>query len=144
MVSFKPLERILLVDDDHTTNHVNQRVLLGGGITRQVDVRLNGRDALTYLTTPDADGHYAAPEIILLDLKMPIMDGFVFLDQYRDLPAAQKARTLFILSSAAGYYDRERLKTYPDVAVMLDKPLEPTYMKQLMREHLPDAFNEKA
>jgi CheY-like chemotaxis protein len=141
-VKFRPFERILLVDDDHTTNHVNQRLIRASALARHIDVCTQGLEALNYLTRPLDDGRYPAPEIIFLDLRMPVMDGFLFLDRYQALPPDQKAHGVFVLSSAAGFYDREKISTYPEVLEMLDKPLERSYALELMQRHFPERFTE--
>jgi len=135
---FQPLGCVLLIDDDRTTNHVNQRLLKSSGIAQHVDVSLNGREALDYLANRNSNAGQCTPEVIFLDVKMPVMDGFLFLDLYSELPPEQRARVLLILSSAASFYDQERLKTYPAVIEYLDKPLEQAYLRELLRRHFPE------
>src|SRR5689334_17012599 len=133
--TFQPLTCILLIDDDRTTNHVNQRLLKVSGVAQHVDVSVNGQEALDYLANRNPQAGQCTPEVIFLDVKMPVMDGFSFLDLYADIPVENQARVLFILSSAASFYDRERLKTYPTVIEVLDKPLEPSYVQELLQRY---------
>jgi CheY-like chemotaxis protein len=138
---FRALNRILLVDDDDTTNHINHRMLTKAGVARQIDVRMQGQEALEYLMERDSIGigdGYRAPEVIFLDLKMPVMDGFTFLDQYKNLKEEMKAKVIFILSSSASFYDLHRLKNYPYVIETLDKPLSREYVLELMAKHFPE------
>jgi CheY-like chemotaxis protein len=140
---FQPFERILLVDDDDTTNHVNFRLLTRAGVARQIDIRKNGREALYYLGERESvgigEGH-RAPEVIFLDLKMPVMDGFSFLEEYVSLSKEQRAKVIFILSSSASFYDLHRLKEYPVVIETLDKPLTNAYVTELFERHFPERY----
>ncbi len=65
------------------------------------------------------------PDVILLDIEMPIMDGWRFLDRFEDvLPHLQKAAEVFVISSTIDYYERQRVKRYPSVKGVFPKPLD--------------------
>ncbi len=108
--NFRPLKLILLVDDDATTNFVNQRLIRNSGLADHVDIALNGQEALNYLANRNPSAGQHTPEAIFLDVRMPVMNGFEFLAQYSHLADEQRAKVLFILSSAASSFDRERLQ----------------------------------
>ena len=129
MATKLPLEFTLLVDDDATTNHVNKRLLDRSGVSGEVRVALNGKEALKYLKALAEQEQPLRPDLILLDLKMDQMDGFLFLDHYTQLPASQKARMLVALTSSASFYDLARLKKYPDVADHIYKPLTEAHVQ---------------
>jgi len=69
------MNKILLIDDDAPTNFFNQYILKKHTINCEIVVKTNGLEALEYLETE------ALPDLILLDINMPIMNGFEFLDQ---------------------------------------------------------------
>lgn len=138
--NFQPLRLILLIDDDATTNYVNQRLLKNSGVARHVDIAFNGQEALDYLANRNDAAGQLTPEAIFLDVQMPVMDGFGFLERYSHLPPGQQARALFILSSAASSFERERLKSFPPVIEQLDTPLSTEYLQQVMRRHFADRF----
>jgi CheY-like chemotaxis protein len=131
----KKLNRVLLIDDDEITNYMNQRVLNKAEIAEQIDVVLNGEEALDYLTG-EAHANATLPlDLILVDIKMSVMDGFDFLAQYQELPDHHKAKKVFTLSSSASFYDLEKLKEFPDVVGFLSKPLTQADAMHLVTEH---------
>ena len=83
------LNCILLVDDDEPTNFLNQMVIEELDIAEQIRVAQNGQEALTYLKkTGIGDENFPLPDLILLDINMPAMNGWEFLERYRKLNLA--------------------------------------------------------
>ncbi|GGK61194.1 response regulator [Rufibacter glacialis] len=136
------INRVLLIDDDDITNYMNKRVLNKAEITRQIDVVTDGQAALTYLSSPEHLQADLPLDLILVDIKMSVMDGFDFLERYQHLAPERKAKKLFALSSSASFYDLHRLKEFPDVDGHLSKPLTQTDALHLIKEHFlsPDDY----
>ena len=87
----------LLVDDDQTTNYLNQLLLKRLDVAERLLVALNGQEALDLL---QAHCHAIAddcPALVLLDVKMPVMDGFAFLQAYDQLLIPQKSAIVIIM-----------------------------------------------
>lgn len=76
----RKLNCALLVDDDGTTNFVNYRLIRNMDITENIHTEYNGEKALNFLQFFAEQHENYAPELILLDLKMPVLDGFEFLE----------------------------------------------------------------
>lgn len=133
------LNLILLVDDDETTNHVNKRLLTKLNIAREIKTFGNGKDALAYLRLacgPDKTEETICPDLVFLDIRMPVMDGFDFLDAYeKEAPATIDPVIILMLSSSASFYDLERLKSYRSVKKHLSKALTPTDVKDIVAEY---------
>ena len=136
----KPLDLILLVDDDDTTNYVNQRTLQRTNVTKEVKIFTNGEQAIAYLKDAAcAPGKEKCPDLIFLDIKMPIMDGFEFLDAYKTLGLSESAPTkIMMLTSSASFYDLKRLETYSEVKRHFSKPLADQDIKEIIREYFPE------
>jgi CheY-like chemotaxis protein len=79
---------ILLVDDDPVNNFLNQRLLENLAVADQLMVALNGQEAFALLEQHCPD--VACPALILLDVNMPVMNGFEFLFAYQQLPPSKK------------------------------------------------------
>lgn len=78
----KKLNRILLIDDDDTTIFINEKLLKNLAITKKLVIKKNGREALNYLKNASF-----FPELIFVDLHMPVMDGIQFLSELNLLKA---------------------------------------------------------
>ncbi|MGI4874307.1 MAG: response regulator [Janthinobacterium lividum] len=129
-----PLLRILLVDDDETTNFLNQRVLRRLEVAPQLVAGGNGAEALDYLTSLAKASEDSSPTLILLDLQMPVLDGWTFLEAYRRLPFAQRQAPVAIVVltvTEPSVADLERLQHLP-IAAVLYKPLTQEKAEQLL------------
>ena len=125
------LNCILLVDDDDTTNFVNQMLLEDLKITEQVLTAINGWEALQLIKRQLSDDD--CPQLILLDLNMPEMDGFEFLEAYEELEFDQKQSVeIVVLTTSENPGDVERLQKTPIKGIM-NKPLTEEKVQDLLR-----------
>ena len=76
----KRIDSVLLVEDDRITNFLNERLLRKLNITESIKVATNGEEALQYLEKTEASGK-PLPDLIFLDINMPVMDGLEFLQE---------------------------------------------------------------
>jgi CheY-like chemotaxis protein len=132
------LNLVLLVDDDDTTNYLNKRLLKDMQVAKEILVLKNGREAIDYLSkacvsTPEEN--YTCPDLIFLDIKMPTMDGFEFLEEYQrlGLDAADHV-IILMLTSSASFYDLERIKSFKKVKKHFSKALTNHDVKEIMAE----------
>ncbi|MGI4735706.1 MAG: response regulator [Janthinobacterium lividum] len=126
----------LLVDDDPTTNYLNRKLLESLAVTEHILVALNGQEAMHVLTTecPVGDGP-ACPILILLDINMPGMNGFEFLEAFQQLPLARRQSIVIVMLTTSMHpRDMERLAALP-VAGFLTKPLSPAKVHEMLRTH---------
>ncbi|MCC9168779.1 response regulator [Pontibacter harenae] len=133
----RPLNTILLIDDDETTNYLNHRLLSRMQPNANIQVVTNGEEALEYLQKAFAgDSNHPAPNLIFVDIKMSVMDGFEFLEDYQHFPDYQKSQTtMLMLTSSASFYDLEKLKKYPDVRKHYSKPLTEADVREIVGEY---------
>src|SRR5687767_3661415 len=79
-ILMKPV-KILLVDDDNIFVFLTKRIIESTDLATEVSVYTNGQDAINYVKASKGDAD-ALPDILFLDLSMPIMDGWDFLEEY--------------------------------------------------------------
>jgi CheY-like chemotaxis protein len=125
------MNSVLLVDDDAICNYLATKVLQKLGVEMEIHTAVNGKEALN-LFNSYYQGSTPLPAVILLDLNMPIMDGFGFIEAFRrlDLPRKDEVR-IIILSSSTDPADVEKAKTL-GVNKFLSKPLR----EDLLRDAL--------
>jgi len=118
-----PLRRILLVDDDKVTNLMHQRQIIKYKLAASVDVATDGRAALDYLTGRETAGE-TQPELVLLDINMPRMNGFEFLAEYATLPEdLHQSQTIVMVSTSILRQDKARAEADVLVKAYEIKPL---------------------
>ena len=135
------LSAILLIDDDETTNFLNEHLLTKLDIADHILVARNGEEALRLLAEVCVPASPNCPELILLDLNMPVMSGIGFLEAFQPAPPAPPIHVV-ILTTTMHPHDLARLRALPH-AGLLQKPLTrekiDTVLKELFHCHLPEA-----
>lgn len=117
------VDHVMLVDDNDTDNFIHKRVIELTGFAKNIIVKNSGKSALEYLET-NKNNLERLPDIIFLDINMPIVDGFVFLFEYENFPEPLKAKCkVVILSSSDSKRDIDRIVDNEYVINFITKPL---------------------
>ena len=115
---------IVLIDDSHTDNLLNEQVIYKANLAHEVIVFDNAEESIDWLQTSDDFGGYPQPALILLDINMPWMNGWDFLDAFEDLPAYQKQNIVIVmLTNSLNQTDWERAQASGLVTGFMTKPL---------------------
>jgi CheY-like chemotaxis protein len=131
----RKLNCILLVDDDPDDNMYHRIIIEEMDIAHRIDVAINGLEALAYLKKEEQ----VPPEIIFLDLNMPKMNGWEFLEEYKHLNKEQKAKVvLVILTTSANPDHIKKAEEIEEVTGFETKPLSKQILKDILEEHFPD------
>ncbi|WP_426061485.1 response regulator [Hymenobacter sp. B1770] len=131
------LPLILLIDDDYTVNFLNTKLLRYLDPDVQVLTALNGREGLDLLRTHCHPPAPSRPALVLLDINMPLMDGFEFLQAYQQVPETERQGVvIFMLTSSVSPRDQSRLQGLP-VDGFLSKPLTEEKVAQVLADHFP-------
>ena len=139
----KKINCMLLVDDDEGHNFLTRLVIEEMDAARQVHVAWDGREALDYVTSRgkfrENGNTYPKPDVILLDINMPGMDGWHFIEEYCKLDDAQKRKTMIVmLSTSENPDDRDRARSIGDISDFRKKPLTPEVLEELMRRYFTE------
>lgn len=129
MTEIKPrIGTLMIIDDNAVDQKLCRRLVNRSGLVDNVLGFLSAEEALDYLrnqTLPAADA-------ILLDINMPKMDGFEFLDTAtRELGARFTRVVIMMLTTSLNPYDQERARRYPVVTDYCNKPLLLDYLERL-------------
>ena len=118
------MKNIFLIDDDPLFVFLTRKIISSTATTSEISEFSDGQTAIDFLNNI-ADSPELLPDIIFLDLSMPVMDGWQFLKEYVLLePTLTKRITLYIVSSSISPHEVERSKTFQVVSDFLIKPLE--------------------
>lgn len=128
------LRHLLLVDDDPTTNFFNRHLISKMNIFDEIHEAANGQLALDKIAELNERGE--VPDMILLDINMPIMNGFEFLDHYNLLDDKIKSCVVVcMLTTSLAQEDLERSKGYAILNDYIDKPLYEAKMRELILKY---------
>jgi CheY-like chemotaxis protein len=132
---------ILVIDDDEPTNFLNRIIIEESYCAEKIVTVQSAQDALEYINCARAKGiadSCPMPDLIFLDINMPCMDGWEFMDNYRLLYEDQKPPAiLLILTTSFNPEDEVKAKSLDDIAGYINKPLTQGVMKEVLKEYFP-------
>ena len=123
--------QILLIDDNDIDNAVNAKLLQLAKISDDITTFTDPMKALRHLATVGST--WTSPRHILLDIRMPNMDGFEWLDAFRQLPDDIQAMCrVFMLTASINRDELDHAEHDDTVIALLEKPLDVYVFKQLL------------
>ena len=136
----------MLIDDDMATNFISKMLIKKADITDNIVTALNGSQALDYLTNSGEyekeNEAFPIPMLILLDINMPVMDGWEFAKVFQELDETQKGNSIIImLTSSLNPDDKARAINYPSIAGFQNKILTMGALNLILNEYFPDYLN---
>ena len=129
----RPINLVALIDDDEIVKFITETVIESTNLVNKIKTFSNGEQAINFLKS-NSEKRDLLPEIILLDLNMPIMDGFAFLEKYILLkPKLGKKITIYVVSSSISPTDTERINKISEVSDYLIKPITREKFEEIVR-----------
>ena len=124
-------KRVMIVDDNEVDRYIGTRNITKYYFSEEVIEMPSAKRALEYLESL-ASVPEQLPQLIFLDIRMPDLDGFGFLEAYEKLPeAVQKNCIIMMLTTSLSPLDHERAKNNKFVAKFLNKPLDKEKLTEL-------------
>lgn len=133
------LKCIMLVDDDEVTNFINSEIIEEMNITEKIEVCTNGQEALDFFEktnpTPDVCD---LPELIFLDINMPVMNGFEFLKAFKSkYGQCRNSVIITMLTTSLRSEDMQQARDFEDVVNgYIEKPLTTTVVQNVIQQHV--------
>lgn len=130
----KLIKTIAIIDDDDIFVYITKKAIEQTNIVQQVKVFGNGKDAIDFFKE-NADNPELLPEIILLDLSMPIMDGWQFLDEYTKIKSKiGKKIIVYIVTSSISPDDMRKAKKIDAVSDFIIKPITKDKLIEIIKK----------
>ncbi len=124
-------QKILLVDDDETSNYIAEHIITKLAVTDELSFCKNGKEAIDFLKQEMNKPHPIYPDVIFLDIKMPVMGGFQFLEAFSELSIEAGTKEdikIIILTSSDNPSDVEKSNAFT-INGYIDKPLTKEKLK---------------
>ena len=130
------VDLVMLVDDNDTDNFISKRIIEITQFAKNVEVKNSGKSALDYLKE-NQDNENLLPNLIFLDINMPIVDGFVFLYEFEKFNDLIKDKCkVIILSSSDNKRDIDKIVNNNHVIKFITKPLTELALEEFKENHL--------
>ncbi|AXT61054.1 response regulator [Aquimarina sp. AD10] len=132
------VETVLLIDDDKATQYVHKRIITKHNKFKNILTFLSGSIALDYLKSINVN-FTKKPQLIFLDLNMPGMNGWEFIEQYNGLcNSITRGNKLIILSTSNDPIDISRSREIDNVNDFISKPLSIAILDKVLETHFVD------
>jgi CheY-like chemotaxis protein len=131
----KPTQHtVCLIDDDRIYQFTAKKILESTGLSKEIFIFNNGEEAINFFRE-NSQAAEKLPDIIFLDINMPVMDGWQFLEEFQVLHQdLGKKISIYMVSSSVDDYDIKKSKEYSLVADYVIKPINRERFEQLIHE----------
>jgi CheY-like chemotaxis protein len=128
------MKQVFLIDDDEVFVFLTKKIIERSEVDVQLSVFKNGQEAIDFLERAASDTELL-PDVILLDLNMPVMDGWEFLSIYKTFNLREKKHIeLYVVTSSISPYEVERARNIKEVQEFIVKPIAKEKFKEII-EH---------
>ena len=130
----KKIKAVLLIDDDEPTTFINKKIIQSSGLIDTIHTANSGREALNFLShTNNPVNEPPTPDLILLDINMPAMDGWEFLTEYKKIKNTQtKPIVIVMLTTSLNPDDEMKANEIKEVHGFKNKPLTKQMLEDIV------------
>lgn len=126
------LEKVLLIDDDEIVNSINKVIIQHAKFAEEIIAENFAANAITYLKSLSVD---ELPRAIFLDVNMPEMNGWDFVEEYEKLEVDTDGVKIIMLTSSINPRDQKRALSISHIKAFVTKPLSPELLDKIYEEH---------
>lgn len=127
------LYNVCLIDDDKIYQFTSRKILESTGLAKNILSFYNGSEAIGFFREKLTQGPHELPDVIFLDINMPVMNGWQFLDEYHKIIAQfKKPIYIYMVSSSVDDCDIQRSREYSGVTDYIVKPINKIKYKELI------------
>ena len=128
----KPVRSVGIIDDDPIYQFTAKKILQLSKQAGEIQQYTSGDDALEFIRN-NSDKHEKIPDILLLDLNMPVTDGWMFLDSFRKIKSTiSKEIVIYLVTSSIDPRDIAQSKSYSEIKGFISKPLDIELIKEIL------------
>lgn len=125
------MKRIAIVDDDTIFQFTTKVKIEKLELAESIEIYNDGEEIFEFLKDAEED---ELPEILLLDINMPIVDGWDFLELYASIPDEVKSKIkIYMLSSSINPVDLEKAENHPHISKYITKPISDTVLQEILK-----------
>jgi CheY-like chemotaxis protein len=124
---------VMLIDDNPLDNFINKKIIETSFFAENIDIHTHGLSAIGFFNTYEEGAGALLPEVIFVDLNMPVMDGFSFIRGFYDLhPDFAKKCRIVILTSSVNESDKKAARELNPGILFFNKPLLPAHLAAIL------------
>lgn len=135
----------MLIDDDEPTNFLSSMIVEEADCTEHIQIEDSGEGALNYLINSEEFAYsnkaYPWPDLIFLDINMPAMNGWEFLDKYKKLSKEPKTEIVVVMLTTSLFSeDILKAREMPEISDFETKPLTTEKLNRILTKYFPSYF----
>ncbi len=131
----KRINKVLLIDDDHPTNFFHEMIIRKMGCVNDIETFRGVKEALEYLSLAGLEKE-DIPELIFLDLNMPGLDGWDFMEAFSKMDEKVKSFTkIIVLTTSVSPHEKKKALEMPEILDFKNKPLNPLLVEEILKTY---------